>query len=123
MTSEKFDTLLLAMIDSTREGKIRWSPTADQNAFRIALGSGIVQLEMSERANGGKRYAAYLLTREGRLLDEVEDGGAAPRSWLRELYGLARASALRIDRVVDEMLADLQNGRTRLPPPDAGFGA
>jgi hypothetical protein len=120
MASERLVKLLGELLQTTRLGVVGWQETAEENAFRIGLGDGMIRIQ--SRTNGDddeRNYDAYLMNKQGRVVDEVTAWRNSPNYvMLRELYEEARSSALNMDDVVKSMLSDLREGRTRELPPD-----
>lgn len=109
MANPKFIALLKVLNNATKEGKVNWQETADEDAFRVLLGSGMVRIESGFGEDTGHQYRAFLLNQKGRTIDELWVGeGRDEYGLLDGLYSLARASALNIDMVVDSMLANLK---------------
>ncbi|SRR6266404_8023910 len=120
MASERLIKLLGELLETTRLGVVGWQETAEENAFRIGLGDGMIRIQ--SRTNGDddeRNYEAYLMNKQGRVVDEVTAWrNSSNYMILRELYEEARSSALNMDGVVKSMLSDLREGRTRELPPD-----
>ena len=123
MASEKFSILLGKLLRKTLDKTVRWHETADEKAFRIALGDGLIRIEQDsiyDRDIEENRvyYAAYLQNRKGRTLDQigplynVDD----TRELLSELFEAARISALGVDDILESMVADVELGQTQPPP-------
>ncbi|MXW81778.1 MAG: hypothetical protein F4Z57_22890 [Gemmatimonadetes bacterium] len=121
MVSDKFSILLRKLLSKTREKGISWHETADESAFRIALGDGLIRIEYSGVYESGEYYAAYLQNRKGRTLDQIgplyqeED---LMRQLLSELFEAARSSALGVDDILERMVKDAELGITQDPPPE-----
>jgi hypothetical protein len=123
MASEKFLQLLTSLLEGTREGRLRWSETASEHAFRVAFETGLVRVETryddyAEHDN----YFALLQDRQGRTVDELASfDKTAPQGFLRDLYNAARYSALEADKIIEKMLMDAERGKT-VKPPDENLG-
>ena len=120
MASEKFSTLLRKLLSKTREKDINWHETADENAFRIALGDGLIRVEYYTDADGDTFYAAYLQNRKGRTLDQLGPlyQGSPTKELLFELYEVARISALGVDDLLESMAEDVELGKTKPLPSE-----
>ena len=124
MASEKFSMLLNKLLSKTREKEIRWHETADELAFRVALGDGLVRIEYGVDFEGDEYYAAYLQDRKGRTLDQIGPAyqKGLTQELLSELFDAARPSALGVDDVLERMIEDVELGKTQdLPPEDDGL--
>lgn len=118
MASEKFSTLLEKLLLKTREKDIRWHETANESAFRIALGDGLIRIEYSSDFDNEEYYAAYLQNRKGRTLDQIGPlyNVDSTRELLSELFEAARISALGVDDILESMVADVESGQTQPLP-------
>ncbi len=120
MASEKFIRLLTSLLEGTQEGKIKWSETASEKAFRVAFEPGLVRVavEYSDYTDC-ENYFAFLQDRQGRTVDEIASyDNTAPQGLLRNLYIAARYSALRADDILEKMLMDAEIGKTVSPPDE-----
>ena len=118
MASEKFSRLLEKLLSKTREKDIRWYETANESAFRIALGDGLIRIEHDSDV-ADEYYAAYLQNRKGRTLDQIGplSQPSSTRSLLSQLFAAARISALGVDDILESMVADVELGQTQPLPP------
>lgn len=119
MASEKFIMLLDKLLSKTREKDIRWHETANDSAFRIALGDGLIRIEYDVDSAGDVYYAAYLQNRKGRTLDQIGPLFREENELLPELFEAARISALGVDEILESMAKDAELGKTQpLPSED-----
>ena|SRR5581483_4477354 len=109
----KFEAFLEELLQATKDGKVDWRDTADDDSFRVELKHGFVHVERQREVDDEDRpqtyYRAYLYDRKGRLADEIDSwqmmsGGAV----LLELFERARRSARETDNLLDQVTADLQ---------------
>lgn len=120
----RFGAFLSALLRKTEAGEISWHETASEDAFRVALGNGLVRVSYYRVPRGQDRWHAVLLDREGRILEEESayeeqaDENDFAGNRLRRLFEAARRSALNIDEMLTSMEQDLNEGRTRDLPPD-----
>ena len=119
MPDSKFVQVLKRLLQFTHEAKVSWGETASEDAFRIALGNGLIRVRQASTPDGDVGYEAVLLDRTGRELDRAWAIGPnhPDLEWLADLYYVARSSALNAEKVLDSMLADLEEGITRPLPP------
>ena len=120
MASDKFEILLEKLLSKTQGEGVRWYETANESAFRISLGDGLIRIEYGSDFEG-EYYVAYLQNREGRTLDQIGPlYRATPmRVLLSKLFGAARVSALGVDDILEKMVADVESGRPQpLPQKD-----
>jgi len=128
MSKRKFLDLLTILLKETKEGKIQWHETVDEQVFRVAFGAGLVRVEerVSEHSTpdfedtwSQTTYVALLRNKQGRTLDELWSGHEeVPEGFLHELYTTARASALSIDDTINSMIKDAEMGKTVEPPTE-----
>ena len=127
MASEKFSILLQKLLRKTLDKIIRWHETADEKAFRIALGDGLIRIERSSAydSDGEQRVycVAYLQDRKGRTLDQMGplyiDQSGPTAELLSDLFEASRISALGVDNILESMAADIESGQTQpLPQED-----
>lgn len=128
MASPQFLHLLEQIHKTSGHKKLPWRPVTHpgyliKGAFRVALGDGVVRLEAEseDEFQFKASYNAYLLTREGLVVDEIcatQHYESEHYAFLRELYQSARAAAFNLDRMIDGMQDDLESGQVRDLPPD-----
>ncbi|MEQ8821674.1 MAG: hypothetical protein RLY93_15670 [Sumerlaeia bacterium] len=107
--AEKFFVVLSVLHERSEEIEVPWEASNScRTAFRVGMGQGMIRLERIP-ANGPERsakYVAYLQDVEGRVALELEqDDDELPGSSevLRELYEVARYSALRGDELLQSV--------------------
>ena len=126
MASEKFSILLQKLLRKTLDKTIRWHETADEEAFRIALGDGLIRIERGSAydSDGEQRVycVAYLQDKKGRTLDQIGPlyiSQTGPAKLLSDLFEASRISALGVDDILESMAADIESGQTQpLPQED-----
>jgi hypothetical protein len=108
----KFQGFLGGLLDATRNGRVDWQDTADEDTFMVDLKHGFVHVEQRREVDEENRpityHRAYLYDRKGRLADEISSGQMGHGSVLSELFDLARRSARETDSLLDQVSADLQ---------------
>jgi hypothetical protein len=118
MASPQFHHLLEQIHKTSQTRKLAWQPVAKSRyskkvAFRLALGEGVVRIEAEaeDDEHFSACYAATLSRRDGLLVDEARGAQFSSEDFtlLRDIY---------LDRMVDEMQADLEAGRVRELPPE-----
>lgn len=108
----KLEALLALLKNGTEARRLHWQTTPDANTFRVSLGTGLVRLWKNESylaTTPGGYYTLTILDHSGQLVDEYTPEGEQERASLAELFGMARRSALNLDNILDEMLAELQS--------------
>ena len=100
------------LLSKTKEGRIRWEPTATGQEFLAAI-AGKFTLSIAEfyqEDSWGKnelKYALLLKDSDARILTRVTDENGVGLEDLRELYERARRQALRVDEKIDNLLGEL----------------
>jgi hypothetical protein len=110
--------LCIKLLNGTRDQRIRWEETADENTFRLTLDSGMFHIQQVPRRSipvgqdqgmvfmGGEKYKATLFNPNNTPVETYEedtDSGGL----LRDLYEEARRSALRPEEVMDRFEREL----------------
>jgi hypothetical protein len=108
----KFEAVLVGLLDATRDGKVNWRETADDDTFMVELKDVFIHVERGRRVDEEGElstwHRAYLIDRKGRLVDEIGSNDMDDRTVLAEIFELARRSALETDNLLDKVAADLQ---------------
>lgn len=127
MASPQFIHLLDQLHKTSQRRQLPWQPIrkyrhSSSCDFRIALGDGIVYIQSSDdyEYTTPARYHAYLTTRDGLLVDEVNARQDESDYYLmlREIYDQARVSAFKLDQMIGVMQTDLESGVIRELPED-----
>ncbi len=103
-SSERMLRLVQKMLLLSKEGKIKWDPTADEDLFLTTFP------EYSVSVTGGDTSPALRLhNSEGRLIEgySPEPYGSSHNA-LVELFSEARRSALGLDQALDNIFARLE---------------
>jgi len=113
MASEQFLKLLKELYQATYDGRVLWEETADEDAFRIVLGEGLVRIQSltpRELEDAKPFVVVSLRDKYGRTIDELEAETSHDYQLVEDLYRLARSTALkeRASEIVDSMLSDLK---------------
>lgn len=106
MYTEKDNALLSRLLQSAREGKTDWLPTAHDNIFTTSV-SGKYSFQIYRVPGPGPlKFALQIHDEGGNVIHRLssEDYGG-----LEELYELARRRALKIDDTINDILAELDN--------------
>jgi hypothetical protein len=117
--TDKFEIFLHTLGDATKKGTIKWGSAVQQDTFRIALGEGLVRIEqMYDPEDQSIGYGVFLLDRQGNTVENLFGWGGPELNWLQDLYIAARRSAFDIDKLIDSMVKDLKEGKTRPLPTE-----
>jgi len=115
--NEKFVELLKKLLVRTEAGQLRWRETADDDMFRLTFQSGMVRIgpdhlydEFHERPM--KCYQAFLMTPDGRIVEEVRAlEEEALYDTLESLYFAARRQARESEGVLERLMAEIETSR------------
>lgn len=106
----KLHKLVQQLISSTEIGRIVWTDTADEDAFRANMQGGMVRVQKCVRLDDeGHEETAYFLTlldRNGRELEEYYPEPLVEERELADLWNRARRSARGTVNVLDTLLKE-----------------
>ncbi|NOX36078.1 MAG: hypothetical protein GXO78_00925 [Calditrichaeota bacterium] len=119
MVVEKAIKILNEIIKKTREGRLQWEKTHREDTFQISLTDYSIQIEREERFDiaMNDKYFAYRLKffdERGRLIEDFDQSDLlevesnASRA-LHELFVIARRSANKTEKALDDILNELEN--------------
>lgn len=105
----KIRTLVQQLLSNTRCGKIAWTDTGDEDAFRANMQGGMVRVQKQiypdEENHELVGYSLTLLDRKGREVEEYYPEPSAKRE-LAELWNLARRTSRGTVDVLDKLLKE-----------------
>ncbi len=115
--NDRFRTLVRLLNEGTDKGRLGWQQTADEDEYRVTLGSGMVrvgkhdspQLLTSGEAN--PRAVAYylvVLDHKNQVIEEFRPAGGEDEAVLSELFGKVRRQALNLDQSYDNLFRELE---------------
>jgi hypothetical protein len=106
----KFRKLVQQLISSTEGGKIVWTDTADEDAFRANMQGGMVRVQkrmrFDEEGHEAVDYSLTLLDRKGRELEDYYPEPLSPEYDLANLWNLARRSSRGGVDILDKLLEE-----------------
>jgi hypothetical protein len=124
----RYIKILKKLHDATENGSVRWQATADENAYRVGFGRGIIRIWRQMDDESDWRYTATLIDGEGHEVESasvwqsvVAHGRHPPSNelaFLPLMFEGARRSALNIDALLDEIEEGIDLGVTRAIPDD-----
>jgi hypothetical protein len=114
---EKQAQLTRLLLRKSRKGEIDWRPTIHDNTFQVAFKDNTVRIVQRDE---DPAYAIYVANSEGTVVDhfsyeELTEAGAAlafDETWftiLRDLYDLARRTALGSEKIISDILSELDD--------------
>ena len=121
----KLRDLLQVTLSKTEAGALRWD-AFDPESFRVRIGTGylhlqrrtpdysprVIDAEIAEQMSFPKfEYAVQVSVAQGRIVTESEvvESLSDESGLVIQLFNAARKSALKSDRVIDEMLHVLRS--------------
>jgi hypothetical protein len=107
MSSQKYATLVKRLLDRTSDGSLTWEETGLDGVFQASLPKFAVQVLPI-----GDDYLVRLIDADGEVIDSVSDPELTEYledSFLkmRDLYQIARRSALGVEKALDSILESL----------------
>jgi hypothetical protein len=110
MNANNGEQLLLVekLVEATRAGKIAWTETFEDDTFRCLLDHGLVRISPATRVTGEPAYRLVILNRQNTEVENLLPSSDPEAALYRELFELARQSALRPDRVLKGLLDEVR---------------
>lgn len=106
----KFHKLVQQLISSTENGRIVWTDTADEDAFRANMQGGMVRVQKRTRLDEGGHEeigcSLTLLDLNGRELEEYYPAPIVEERELTDLWNRARRSSRGTVNVLDRLLKE-----------------
>lgn len=115
MSLEKYGNLVERLLRKTRDGSLEWKTSVQEGRYQISFKDNAVRIRAREDEENPMVFLE-LINDEGVVAETINDeelDSSIPRDkhfWYKEmatLYGLARRSALGSDKILDEILNDL----------------
>jgi hypothetical protein len=117
MAYEQQVELLNRLSAKTKEGSLDWKKTADDNTLQVSFRKNSVQLQKTKLPTANPSYSVALLDGEGNVVEEFHDAeldqdkfGQTDQHFyelMAEMYERARRRAYGADKVLSEILKDL----------------
>ncbi|MBN9983820.1 hypothetical protein HFO68_29305 [Rhizobium laguerreae] len=110
MTLESRIELIKAVHQKTVEEKLNWEVGPTSNSFYVKIGENAISVREIK-----DDYIIQLFNSDGEIVEEVADpefsaaGYSTAFTLLRELFSMAKRNAYGSDRVVSNILSDLNN--------------
>jgi hypothetical protein len=112
--------LVNRLSEKTKLGEVEWKQSADENAYQVVLKKNSIKLGRAKpTTNSGNNplYIIELIDSEGEVVEtftdydlDMEIHGRQDQEYyavLRDIYEMARRRALGADKVLKEILRDL----------------
>lgn len=122
MTGDQHAILIKKLLDKSRVRELAWKEGIYTNSFQISFRNNAVLVQpIKGRHPANTDYEFMLLNDQGEVVDSFTDedlknvfpnGPAFGESWYavcKEIYDLARRRALGADKVMEEILTELDD--------------
>lgn len=107
-SNPKIVALTKTLLDASRKGRLQWAEDATPRSYKIVLDPATVSIDEQYLDEGGVEYTISLFDKNSKLLEfEIIEQGDELFDAVEELHNLARKSALRVDDVIDRVIADV----------------
>ena len=117
MSFDKHGHLVESLLDQSHAGALEWKPTARDSAFQVSFRANSLQISENQHpefVEEGVYYMISLINSEGLTVDtftaaDLRDLPDGKNYWsmMREIYQLARRTALGADKVLKDILGEL----------------
>lgn len=110
MIQEKYRDLIEKIILATEQKKIAWEKTSRDNEYKSMIGSSMVTTDNWDSPDGTMNVDFSIWNSNGVLVDTLQAGqGTLDYVDLMKLYTAARASYLKADETIADILEHLNN--------------
>lgn len=113
MATEKDIHFLDFLVQETRDGRLKWEPTAEENAFTVSFKGKYTATVWTRTTNSGPFYRLLLIDDSDRELLRLTNRDLEQ---VETLYQLAQRIALNVDSAIDEIMG-LGNPQNPGPRP------
>ena len=115
----------------TLDGKISWDETDKENEFIYSATNNSISISVKNTADMIGRYTLTVLNWRGTMVENLRSGyvklpnatsflkEAEWNTVLSDLYAVARKSALQVEKVIGDLLNDLEQDGLAGPSDDA----
>lgn len=115
MPNLKLAKIIVKLLERTKAGSVPWEETGKQEVFQAAFPGYTIQVFSRENENDPDvlDYVVRIVNEEGNVLEEVADPELSdvmekPLETMKELYAVARRSALGVDEALNRILSSLE---------------
>lgn len=110
MIPEKYKQLIEKIITATRQKKIVWEKTSRADEFKSMIGSSMVTTDNWDAPNGITYVDFAIWNSNGVQVDSVQgEDGSAEYEEIMVLYSAAKASYLKADETIADILEHLDH--------------
>jgi len=107
---DKFHSLVAQLSAGTAAGRLQWEDTADEDTYRIALRTGLIQVNRFTPVGSEcdeTRYALSVFNNVNKLVERYDPEAVTSQTELEGLWQGARRSAMHADQVIDSLLKEV----------------
>lgn len=111
--TEQMLELIDTLLRKTSENALKWTPSMDDETFRLESNAANLRLTRSQRLDPDEEREFTILTltvldSRSRIVEEYRPETPRECERMEELYALARRSALQTEKVLGQLLQELQ---------------
>lgn len=116
MSYRKQKSLTLKLAELTRVGEIDWQQAFDADAFQVSFRDNTIKIKPVRNSEGNQDIEIQLVNEGGQTVETFTDVDLTNEdvvdstNWfavMSEIYEMARRTALGAEKVIDEILEDL----------------
>lgn len=118
MAFERQIQLLERLVQKTNEGELEWKRSPEEGVFQVILRKNTLRLRRTEGGSGSEMFTLEMIDSSGEVADSFSDAeldeeafGRVDQGYFRmmkNLYEFGRRQALGADKILNEILRDLQ---------------
>lgn len=115
MANIKLAKIIAKLLERTKVGSVTWEETGGREVFQAAFPGYTIQVFSKDNEDEPDQldYVVRIVNEEGKVLEEVADPELRdvmekPLETMKELYTLARRSALGVDDALNRILSSLE---------------
>jgi hypothetical protein len=112
-TFDRHKQLVTRLLERTRRGLVEWKEGV-AGGFQVSFSNNTIALQEPRHMPSGTVYGVLLINAAGEIADsfdnhdlDANEFDSAYYNMLKELYGLAQRHARGADKVLNELLSDL----------------
>ncbi len=120
MSTEKHGKLIDLLLSRTRANTLEWRPSVMEGRYQVSFRENTVRLYEMEEAGelGGSLVQLELINDQGNVAETINDEELdrdvpmGQHYWFKKmstLFEMARRNALGSDKILDEIIADLED--------------
>ena len=110
-----------AVRDPAAESRLKWAAGPTGRAFELK--TDYANLRIEEDSGFAPEYSVLFRDSNGNIIESeiLREGDGDDFELVRTLYELVRQSTLRVDELIDRMIADVRLGKKTKPEPESSL--